>query len=68
MKMRPVFLRLVPEAVLALVFPASLAGEPAWPVPDSSGNLEVSFGASLRLSGPVGGNLRERFPISVKYN
>ncbi|MFA7587073.1 MAG: DUF4402 domain-containing protein [Novosphingobium sp.] len=41
---------------------------PPWPVLDDSGSLEFGFGGSLRLSGPVGGALRGRIPISVDYN
>lgn len=41
---------------------------PPWPVLDESGTLEFSFGGKLKLSGPVGGSLRGRIPISVDYN
>lgn len=41
---------------------------PAWPVLDSSGTLEFSFGGRLRIQGTIGGNLRGRIPITVDYN
>lgn len=41
---------------------------PAWPVLDEAGVLEFAFGGSLKLSGPVGGSLRGRIPITVDYN
>ena len=41
---------------------------PPWPVLDSSGSLEFSFGGSLVLRGTVSGALRGRIPISVDYN
>lgn len=40
----------------------------AYPVLDSGGSLEFSFGGTLRMKGPVGGNLRGRIPITVDYN
>lgn len=41
---------------------------PAWPVLDSTGTLEFSFGGKLKMRGTVGGNLRGRIPIRVDYN
>lgn len=41
---------------------------PAWPVLDAGGFLEFSFGGRLKMTGPVGGSLRGRIPISVDYN
>lgn len=41
---------------------------PAWPVLDSSGILEFSFGGRLEVRGSGGGNFRGRIPISVDYN
>ncbi|HVR90351.1 MAG TPA: DUF4402 domain-containing protein [Novosphingobium sp.] len=41
---------------------------PAWPVLDSSGILEFSFGGRLEVRGQGGGNFRGRIPISVDYN
>lgn len=41
---------------------------PPWPVLDSAGVLEFSFGGTLVLKGTVGGPLRGRIPISVEYN
>lgn len=41
---------------------------PPWPVLDSSGGLEFSFGGRLVLRGNAAGALRGRIPISVDYN
>lgn len=41
---------------------------PANAVLDMAGNLEFSFGGTLKLKGPVGGSLRGRIPISVDYD
>lgn len=35
---------------------------------DLGGNLEFSFGGSLKLNGATGGTLRGRIPISVEYD
>lgn len=41
---------------------------PAFPVLDSSGRLEFSFGGRLTVTGAGSGNFRGRIPISVDYN
>jgi hypothetical protein len=41
---------------------------PAFPVLDSSGRLEFSFGGELTVSGAAGGQFRGRIPINVDYN
>lgn len=41
---------------------------PAYPVLDSGGVLEFSFGGELRITGDAGGVFRGRIPISVDYN
>lgn len=40
----------------------------AFPVLDTSGQLEFSFGGELTVTGSGGGNFRGRIPISVEYN
>lgn len=41
---------------------------PVHAVLDLGGNLEFSFGGSLKLNGATGGALRGRIPISVEYD
>ncbi len=41
---------------------------PPFPLLDSAGTLEFTFGGQLNLKGHQGGNFRGRIPISVDYN
>lgn len=41
---------------------------PPFPLLDSAGTLEFTFGGKLNLKGHKGGNFRGRIPISVDYN